>query len=100
MPVMLVLDAPGMTRDQYESLRPLVRWESEHPDGALLHCCAFDENGGVHVVDIWESREKPDAFFGTRLMPVMQEKGIEMPQPSVYEVYNVDAFPGIEKHTP
>ena len=100
MPIMLILHGPEMTREQYDSLRPVVQWESEHPEGILLHTCGFDEAGGLHVVDIWESAGHMENFFQSRLMPAMQELNIAMPAPQVCEVHNVDAFPGIERHTP
>jgi hypothetical protein len=46
-----------MTKAHYDALRPTVLWESNYPEGALLHACAIDEAGAVHVCDLWESEE-------------------------------------------
>src|SRR5204863_9953527 len=69
MAIMAVFDAPEMTKAQYDALRPVVNWEQQHPDGVILHSCAFDAQGGLHVVDLWESAEKLDMFFRDRLGP-------------------------------
>jgi len=100
MAIMLVFNAPDMTKEQYDALRPVVQWENNYPDGVLLHSCAFDEQGGLHVVDLWESPEQVHNFFETRLKPGFEQLGIDPGQPAMYQVHNIDAFPGIEKHTP
>lgn len=98
--IMTMMHAPHITQAQYEALRPVVQWEQNYPEGLLFHACAFDEQGGLHVADIWESAQQMEAFFHSRLLPGMQQVGIEPPPPNVYPVFNVDAFPGIEKLTP
>lgn len=98
--ILAIIHAPDFTQAHYEALRPIVRWELEHPKGALLHVCAFDEVGGLRVVDVWESAEAMKEFFDTRLQPGMEQVGIAPIEPAIYPVYNVDAFPGIEKLTP
>jgi hypothetical protein len=98
--IMTMMHAPGISREQYEALRPVVQWEQNHPDGILLHACGFDEQGGMHVADVWESAEQMEAFFMTRLLPGMQAVGVNPPKPTIMPAHNVDAFPGIEKLTP
>ena len=49
------------------------------PDGRLLHVC-FGEEGSLRVSEIWESREQMEAFR-ERLMPVLEEVGVEMGAP-------------------
>ena len=44
----------GVTKEQYDELRPIVQWETEHPDGAIFHVAYFDD-GGINVIDVWES---------------------------------------------
>jgi len=100
MAVMVIFHAPDFSQAQYEALRPIVRWEEDYPDGVLLHSCAFDAAGGLHVVDLWESEEKLQTFFETRLMPGFQQVGVNPEPPQVFPVFNIDAFPGIETHTP
>jgi hypothetical protein len=100
MAIMVVFSGPTMTREQYDALRPIVQWESNAPEGLLLHACGFDQQGGLHVTDVWESGEQAQGFFQSRLMPAFQELGINAPPPTICEAHNIDAYPGIEKHTP
>ena len=65
----------GVTPQQYEQLRPLVRWETDHPEGAIFHVAWFTD-GGISVMDVWESSEQFDRFFQDRLLPAIQELAI------------------------
>lgn len=98
--ILAIIHSPEITKDKYEALRPIVQWEKNHPEGILFHAAAFDEQGRMHVVDVWESPEQMEAFFTSRLLPGLQQLGITPPQPSIYPAFNVDAYPGIEKLTP
>ena len=46
------------------------------PDGAMLHVPWFVD-GGIRIVDIWESGEHFQRFSDERLTPGVQEAGIE-----------------------
>ena len=96
MAIMAVFDAPEITKAQYDALRPVVNWEQQHPDGVILHSCAFDAQGGLHVVDLWESEAKLSQFFQDRLGPGFAQVGVQPPPPQIYAVHNIDAYPGIE----
>ena len=56
------------------------------PDGMEYHV-AFLVDGGIRVSEIWDSREKWEAF-GERLMPILADVGIEPGEPEVFEVHN------------
>ena len=90
MPVMLIFTAPNMTEAQYDALRPVVQWESNPPAGLIVHSCAFDEQGGLHVVDLWQSAGEMQAFFETRLKPGFEQLGIDPGQPLVMPAHNVN----------
>ena len=92
MAIIAVVLGKGITKGMYETLRKEVRWETQHPDGLIMHAAGFDESGDIHVVDIWESKEKMDGFFGSRLIPAMQKHNIPVPQANVYPAYNVNKF--------
>jgi hypothetical protein len=62
---------------QYDEAREKVGWEQDIPDGALFHV-AWMGDDGFHVIDVWESEEKFNAFAEQRLMPVVKgDVGIE-----------------------
>lgn len=92
MPVVAVFHSPSLTQEQYEeSVRRLTGGKSplESPDdwpaeGLLAHVAGQGESG-FRVVDVWESE---DALrrFGERLMPILQEIGVEG-RPEVYPAH-------------
>ena len=78
---------PGVTVEQYEAARGEVGWEREVPDGAICHIAGFDE-GGIRVLDVWDSQEQFERFAEERLMPVTSKLGIEAePDIRFYEVH-------------
>jgi hypothetical protein len=66
----------GVTPEQYEQAREVVNWEGDVPDGAVLHVAAFDEDG-IRVTDVWESADHFNRFVESRLMPGVQQVGIQ-----------------------
>jgi len=66
----------GVTEDQYEQAREKVGWDREVPVGAKLHVAGFSD-GGLNVLDVWESAEAFQAFSDQRLAPAVQEIGIQ-----------------------
>ena len=59
------------------------------PEGLEMHVC-FGSDGDLRVSEIWDSRERFEAF-GEKLMPVLSEAGIEFSgEPEVYEVHNLE----------
>jgi hypothetical protein len=58
---------------------------------ARFHIVFGDEND-IRVSEVWESREKLDAF-GDKLGPRMQEAGIQLSgEPEVFEAHIVETF--------
>lgn len=89
--VAVALVFEGVTQEQYEeSVRRLtggkVRMESpgDWPvEGLLAHIAGQGQNA-FRVVDVWESQEALDAF-GAKLMPILQEIGVQG-EPEIYPV--------------
>jgi hypothetical protein len=81
--------APGVTTQQYdESLRRLEESGDFPPDGMEYHV-AFTSGGNLRVSEIWDSREQLERF-GQRLMPLLNEMGIELAgEPEIVEVHNI-----------
>jgi hypothetical protein len=82
----------NVTRQQYDTVRSALEESGEWPaDGCQIHVLFGDENN-VHVSEIWESREKLEAF-GETLRPKMDEAGIELSgEPEVFEAHIVETF--------
>jgi hypothetical protein len=76
------------TTEQYdETIRRLQEGGEFPPDGMEYHVC-FLADGNIRVSEIWDSQEQLDAF-GKRLMPVLQELGIDPGQPEILEIHNI-----------
>jgi hypothetical protein len=76
MAVVMRMDWPEVTREQYDATLEAVGWEQTPPGGAIFHVAFFDE-GGFKVVDVWESEEHFHRFVEDRLNPGIQQVGIE-----------------------
>lgn len=76
MPVVMLMKWNGVTKEQYETVRRTVRWETNVPKGAGFHVSAFDGDG-LRVVDVWESEGAFNAFMKDRLQAGIQKAGIK-----------------------
>ena len=85
---MLVRFTPSSLKaDQYDqTISKLEDAGDFPPDGLEYHVC-FGDDGDLKVSEIWESQEKFDAF-GERLMPILEEAGIDPGQPAILAVHN------------
>jgi hypothetical protein len=84
--------ASNMTKGQYETVRSALTDAGDWPtDGCQLHVCFGDEND-MRVSEVWESREKFDAW-GETLRPRIEEAGIQMSgEPEVFEAHIYETF--------
>ena len=56
--------------------------------GCLHHVAALRPNGGMVVIDVWESQEALDEFSKT-LIPILQSHGVNPVQPVILPVQNM-----------
>jgi hypothetical protein len=92
MPVVAVFQSPSLTQEQYEKTvvklsggKSRVESPGDWPvEGLLAHIAGQGANG-FRVVDVWESE---DAFqrFGEKLMPILQQLGVEG-EPEIYSAH-------------
>ena len=79
----MVFDA--ITLDDYDAACSALNFPADWPDGLMAHSSA-EVDGVLRVIDIWESREKFDAFAQSRLGPAMAEAaGDRAEQPQISE---------------
>jgi hypothetical protein len=64
MAVCLVINVPGATLDQYDQIRDAIG--DPLGEGQISHV-AGPTDGGICVVDVWESRADFDRFMQERL---------------------------------
>ena len=87
MSVLIRFEPPSLTTEQYdESIRRLEQGGDWPPDGLEYHVC-FYANGQLRVSEVCSSREQWEAF-GQRLMPLLEDIGIEPGEPIVLECHN------------
>ena len=87
MAIIAMFEVNGATSSKYdEVIRRLTEIGQRVPDGQLYHICYGDKQR-LQVIDVFESQAKLDAF-GVKLMPILQEMGIEA-KPTVSEIYNI-----------
>ena len=60
--VCIVSDMVGMTPELYDSLNAAIRFPADVPEGLMSHVAAEIE-GGLRIVDVWESSEHFDASW-------------------------------------
>jgi hypothetical protein len=88
MSIVVRFTPASLTAEQYdETVRKLEEAGDIPADGMDYHVC-FSGDGGLLVSEIWDSQEKFDAF-GEKLMPVLNEVGIEPGEPQLFEVHNI-----------
>lgn len=92
MSIVVRITPSNMTKQQYESVRSALTESGDWPaEGCQLHVCFGDEND-LRVSEVWESREKLDAF-GEKLRPRLEEAGIQLSgEPEVVEAHIVETF--------
>jgi hypothetical protein len=79
----------GLTAEKYDATTDQlqaagIQWP---PDGLDHHIC-FGTDGDLRVSEVWDSREKWEAF-SEKLMPALADAGIEFSgEPEVYEVHS------------
>jgi hypothetical protein len=92
MSIVVRFNPTSLTAETYdESTRQLQEAGVERlPDGLDYHVC-FGTDGNLRVSEIWDSREKFQAFGERlRLLPVLAELGIEYSgQPEIFEVHKI-----------
>ncbi len=71
---------PNM-REQYEAaFRQLEELGARHPEGWLSHT-SWVVGDQLHVLDVWESQDKLDAFFSETLGQLIADFGFKLAQP-------------------
>jgi hypothetical protein len=89
MAIVVRFEVKGATAAKYdEVIRRLTAMGLRVPDGQLYHVC-YGDTQNLQVTNIFENEAKLGAF-GAKLMPILQEMGIEA-KPTIFEVHNIIA---------
>jgi hypothetical protein len=81
--------APAVTNEQYDETVSRLEAMGNWPPEGLAYHVAFRSEGNLRVDEVWDSREQFDAF-GERLMPVLNDVGVELSgEPEMVEIHNI-----------
>lgn len=97
MPV-LALFTGKLTKARYDTLRTEVDWENKQPAGGVFHAASFDDEGQIHVADVWASADELNAFAQNLLMPAFARHNITPPSVAVYPTHKVLAYSAIAQY--
>ena len=92
MPIGMLFDGPGITREQYEEMNDQMfgtQQPDNLPEGLIIHT-AGPTADGWRIFDVWESREAFARFMEEQVMPVAEAMGLPQgPEPQIYELHNI-----------
>ena len=78
----------GTSTEQYDQVLHRLEESGNWPPDGLDYHVAFGPTSDVRVSEIWDSREKWEAFL-EHLMPLLADAGIQIAgEPEVFEVHN------------
>ncbi|MDX2560207.1 hypothetical protein PV371_11175 [Streptomyces sp. TX20-6-3] len=89
MAVIVTVEIPGGTQEQYEETTRLLEASDWFPPaGFIAHAAGPDGTGGWRVVDFWDSE---DAFlaFVEKARPIFDRGGVRTMLPTIQEAVNV-----------
>ncbi len=78
----------SVTTEQYDETIGRLESAGDFPPDGLEYHFAFIEGGNLRVGEVWASQEKFEAF-GSRLMPILADVGIDPGKPDIDDVYNI-----------
>ena len=88
MSLLIRFSPPSLTAAQYDHVVRRLDEEGVSPADGLDYELCFGSGDQHKVSLVWDSKEQLDAF-GTRLMPILAELGIDPGKPEVFEVHNI-----------
>jgi hypothetical protein len=86
MPIGIYIEVENMNTNTYAAINERLG-AMDNPPGRTFHA-AFDVGEQIHVFDVWESKDAFEAF-GTVLMPLLDEYGVDAGQPRIGEIERI-----------
>jgi heme-degrading monooxygenase HmoA len=86
---LVLIDAPGVSPAQYDAMAARMEAHTGPPENhpASTHVAGL-KDGGVFVVDAWESPEAFMAFAQSEIAPAGEAEGIAPLQPRILRLHN------------
>ena len=73
-----LIEIPNVSQEQGAAILRELGLSTTPPAGQILHI-EGPMDGGLRVVDVWESEEAFNAFVGGTLVPACQRAGVPLP---------------------
>lgn len=89
MAIAVKFEAEPTTREKYDAARKRLEDAGDWPAPGVVFHAAYGESDVEGVFEVWESREAFEEF-GSKLMPLLDELGINAGEPQVRNVYKLD----------
>lgn len=86
--ILVRFDARGMTTAQYDQIIVELKKVITFPPPGQISHVAYKTDEGLKVIDVWDSAES-FAAMGEKLMPILQNLGINTGAPITYNLYNL-----------
>lgn len=77
------------SHEKYDAVLKRLQDAGDWPPPGLIFHAAQGDSDMEEVFEVWESREDFERF-GSKLMPLLDEVGINAGEPQVREVYNME----------
>jgi hypothetical protein len=89
MAVMMIMESPGTSVEQYDQLNEImgIHGDEDAPEGLVHHASGHDGDNLV-IVDVWESGEALERFFQERLGAAIEQAGLPQTEPRILPVHN------------
>jgi hypothetical protein len=89
MSIVMVMELPGVTTEQYDELNQLmgINGPGDEPEGLISHVCAKTDDGLI-ICDVWRSKADFDDFSANRIGPAAEKVGAAPSTPRMAELHN------------
>ena len=95
MPVAFILDFPGGTLEDYDTVLGEMELGGVAPPGGIYHGSGLGPQG-LRVIDVWESDQIFQEFAESKIVPITQRHGLAQPQIERVEVDEVRVGPDVD----
>ena len=89
MAVVMTMEWPGVTQENYQAVLKELQLDVNPAKGLLFHVAAFVQ-GGMRVTDVWESAQAFQTFSEQRIMSAVKKVGItSQPKVEIHPASNI-----------
>jgi hypothetical protein len=88
MSVVMLLELPGATTEQYDEINKLmgINGPDDEPAGLISHVCAKTDKG-LLICDVWRSQAELEDFSANRVGPAAEKVGAAAAPPQLGELH-------------